>query len=403
MSNSFNMEYTRIARTPVTYIGRNALENLVSEIEKFDGKNILIVADPVLQSIGITDKIVNPIREKGYRYDLYTDVIPEPLVATGENLVNFARKGNYSLVIGIGGGSALDLAKLAAVFTDNPGDVRQYLNLSGNKKIEKRGIPKILIPTTSGTGAEVTNISVLALEHSKDVITHDYLIADTAIVDPELTMTVPPKVTAATGADALTHAIEAYISVNANPVSDGLALQAIRLIGASLLDAVRDGNNQPARINMAYGSYLAGLAFFNAGVGAIHALAYPLGGQFHIAHGDSNAVLIPYVMNYIRKSCSKKMAIILEALGENIQHLTEEQAADKCINKLASLTKDIGIPEKLGGFNIPDIAASSLAADGIQQKRLLARCPMVLSEEDILSIYQSAFAGVVTEASAKVY
>jgi len=391
------MGYARIASNPLTHIGWGSLEKLIYEVEKYGGDNILIVADPILKSLGVVDSITEPLRDKGYHYDIYTDLIPEPNIETGEKLVAFSRKGNYSLIIGIGGGSALDMAKLASVFITNQGSLATYLNLTGTKKIQQRGVPKILIPTTSGTGAEVTDISVLALEHTKDIISHEFLMADVAIVDPQLTMTVPAKVTAATGADALTHAIEAYISVNANPYSDGLALQAIRLIGGSLQQAVKNGDDKKARIDMSYGSYLAGLSFFNAGVGAIHALAYPLGGQFHIAHGDSNAVLIPYVMNYIRRSCSAKIAIILEALGENINDLTVEEASIACIHKLAALVKDIGIPETLGGFKIPDTAAEKLAEDGIKQKRLLARCPVTLTQEDILRIYQSAFAGVMTE------
>ncbi|MEO6914519.1 MAG: iron-containing alcohol dehydrogenase, partial [Chitinophagaceae bacterium] len=310
----------------------------------------------------------------------------------------FARKGNYSLVIGIGGGSALDMAKLAAVFTGNPGDLKDYLNLSGSLKVEQPGLPKILIPTTSGTGAEVTNISVLALEHTKDVITHDHLIADIAIVDPELTLTVPSKVTAATGADALTHAIEAYISVNANPYSEALALQAIRLIGGALKKAVKDGNDKAARTDMAYGSYLAGLSFFNAGVGAIHALAYPLGGQFHLAHGESNAVLIPFVLRYIRTSCSLRLGSILHALTGEWFHLEEEEASIKCVETLATLMREIGIPETLCGFGIPSTATRSLTEDGVKQKRLLARCPMPLTEEDIFRIYEAAAAGTLVEA-----
>lgn len=394
------MSAIRIAASPITYIGWGALENLLAETERFNIKEngkILIVSDPVLKTIGVLDKIVLPIKAKGFNYDIYTDVIPEPLLETGEKLVNFARKGNYNLVIGAGGGSALDLAKLAAVFMDNPGDLKDYLNLTGTLKLKNKGIPKILIPTTAGTGTEVTNISVLALTHSKDVITHDFLLADVAIVDPELTVTMPAKVTAATGADALTHAIEAFISVNANHYSDGLALQAISIIGGSLQKAVENGNDKEARTNMAYGSYLAGLAFFNAGVGAIHALAYPLGGQFHIAHGDSNAVLIPYVLGYVRKTCDNKLAIILQTLTRKHHELDNDVASKKCVNYLAELIKNIGIPQTLGGFNIPDTAANKLAEDGIKQKRLLARCPMELTEADILKIYQSAFAGVITE------
>ena len=387
------MSYTRIATTPVTHIGWGAVTHLLAEIKQFNATKILFVSDPVLKQIGVTDQVVQPVADAGYQYDIYTDIIPEPLLETGQKLVDFARNGKYSLIVGIGGGSALDLAKLAAVFLENEGDVKEYLNLSGSKILQKKGVPKILIPTTSGTGAEVTNISVLALEHTKDVISHDYLIADVAIVDPQLTVSVPPKVTAATGADALTHAIEAYISVNANNYSDGLALQAIRLISGALRGAVADGGNKQARIDMAYGSYIAGLSFFNAGVGAIHALAYPLGGQFHIPHGDSNAVLIPYVMSYIRPACFSKMGDIYNAMGGDIANITPEEASVKCIFSLVGLLKDIGIPATLAGFDVPLSALEQLTTDGVKQKRLLARCPMQLTEKDIANIYKNAFSG----------
>lgn len=387
------MDFTRIAATPVTHIGWGAVENLLTEVRLLTPEKILIVADPILKQIGIIENIIKPIAEANYPYDIYTDIVPEPLLQTGQKLVDFARAGNYSLIIGIGGGSALDLAKLAAVFMCNEGDIKDYLNLSGSKKIQHKGIPKILIATTAGTGAEVTNISVLALEHTKDVISHDYLIADIAIVDAQLTVSVPAKVTAATGADALTHAIEAYISVNANPYSDGLALQSIKLISGSLREAVANGGNKQARTAMAYGSYLAGLAFFNAGVGAIHALAYPLGGQFHIPHGDSNAVLIPYVMDYIRPACFSKMGDIFAAMNGGLTDITSEEASVKCIFSLISLLNDIGIPATLAGFNVPESALEQLTADGFKQKRLLARCPMPLTETDILNIYKKAFWG----------
>ncbi len=390
------MHYTRIASSPVTHIGWGAIEKLPFEIEQYMPARILIVADPVLQSLGFIDNIIAPLQNDKWQIDIYTDLIPEPTLETGEKIVAFTRREDYSLVVGIGGGSVLDMSKLAAVLAGNPGGVNEYLNLTATRTIRKRGIPKLLIPTTSGTGAEVTNIAVLALEKTKDVIAHDYLIADTAIVDPSLTITVPPAVTAATGADALTHAIEAYLSVNANAYSDGLSLQAIKLIGGALERAVKNAHDERARTDMSYGSYLAGLAFFNAGVGAVHALAYPLGGQFHIAHGASNAVLLPYVLQYISNSCSAKMRVILETLGGEARGLSDEEAARECVIALGHLVKNIGIPEKLGGFGIPETAAIDLATDGFLQKRLLARCPMTLNESDILKIYQSAFAGILS-------
>ncbi len=385
---------TIIKPVPHTAIGWDAIAQLSGLLQQLGGGPVLIIADPALVSLDIIRPVLDILAAQQTPYTIYSDLIPEPTVATGQHAIDFGRNGNFNLVIGFGGGSALDMAKLVAVFAHNAGPVSDYLNLSGTKKIEQRGLPKILIPTTSGTGAEVTNISVLALERTKDVVVHDYLLADAAIVDPAFTMSVPPRVTAATGADALTHAIEAFLSVNATSYSDGLALHAIRLIGSSLQQAVADGSNREARAAMAYGSYLAGMAFFNAGVGAIHALAYPLGGQFHLAHGESNAVLIPYVLGYILPSCTERLAVVYEALGHSTEGLRIPEAAEKCIDALAALTAAVRIPKTLGGFQIPESAAAALAADGILQKRLLARCPMDLSEQQIHEIYARAFTGV---------
>ncbi len=228
-----------------------------------------MVTDPFLKEIGLTERVTAPLTEQGYEVTVYTEVVPEPPLAVGEKLVAFTREGKFEMVIGLGGGSAMDLAKLAAVLAGNEGPAADYLNLSGSKKVEEKGLPKILIPTTAGTGSEVTNISVLSLESTKDVVTHDYLLADVAIVDPELTVSVPPRVTAATGVDALTHSVEVYLSMNASPTSDGLPLPDIRLISRSLRTAIENGNDKQARIDMSNDSYIAGLGFFNAGVAEV--------------------------------------------------------------------------------------------------------------------------------------
>lgn len=391
------MTFSKLVFAPLSYTGWGALEQLLPEVERFSPKKILIVTDPMLAKIGLVDSVAQPIRDAGFNVSLYTDVVPEPPLDTGEKLVAFTRENEFDLVIGVGGGSALDLAKLAAIMATHEGHVADYLNLTGTRKIEHKALPLILIPTTAGTGSEVTNIAVLSLESSKDVVTHDYMLASVAIVDPKLTVSVPPKVTAATGIDALTHAVEAYISINASPATDALALHAIRLISKSLRIAVRDGEDRQARTDMSQGSYLAGLSFFNAGVAGVHALAYPLGGQFHIPHGDSNAVLLPYVMSYIRKSCPKRMADILEALGGNASFLSEEEASYKCVDELKRIVEDVGIPSTLSGFNVPESALESLTADGVKQKRILARSPLPLKEADIRKIYQSAFDGTPVE------
>ncbi|WP_026566755.1 iron-containing alcohol dehydrogenase [Bacillus sp. UNC41MFS5] len=389
----------KITFTPLSYTGWDSLAHLLVEVNRFDVKKILVITDPFLYDIGLTNKVTDPLEEAGYVTEVYTDVVPEPPLAIGEKLVAYTRDNQFDMVIGVGGGSALDLTKLAGVLASHEGKVEDYLNLTGTKKITNKGLPKILIPTTSGTGSEVTNISVLSLETTKDVVTHDYLLADVAIVDPALTISLPPKVTAATGVDALTHAVEAYVSKNASVVSDALALQAIRLISNSIRTAVSNGQDKQARTDMSYGSYLAGLAFFNAGVAGVHALAYPLGGQFHIAHGDSNAVLLPYVFGYIRQSCEKRMKDIYDAMGFSSVNLSQEEASYKCVAELKRLVEDVNIPSSLKGFNIPEDALESLTNDGVKQKRILARSPMPLLKEDIYTIYKAAFDGVVVEKS----
>ncbi|AQQ55124.1 iron-containing alcohol dehydrogenase [Planococcus lenghuensis] len=391
------MTVSKLVFVPLSYTGWGALDHLIPETKKHSPRKILIVTDPMLEKLGLTKQVTEPLQNEGYEVILYTEVVPEPPIAIGEKLAKFTRSGGFDMVIGFGGGSALDLAKVASAMAAHEGNVADYLNLSGTKKISKKGLPMILIPTTSGTGSEVTNIAVLSLETTKDVITHDYLLADAAIVDPVLTVSVPAKVTAATGIDALTHAVEAYVSVNASPATDALALQAIRLIAGSLRQAVNNGEDKQARTDMSLGSYLAGLAFFNAGVAGVHALAYPLGGQFHIAHGDSNAVLLPYVIGYIRKSCMSRMADILEALDGNSAYLSDEQASRRCVEELVRIVNDVGIPQTLQGFDVPESALEPLTADAVKQKRLLARSPMELAEDDIRKIYRSAFDGIVTE------
>lgn len=391
------MSYSQLVFAPLSFTGWGSLEELVPQVEKFNPKRILVITDPMLEKLGLTARATEPLREKGWEVEVSTDVEPEPPLALGERLVKFTREGNFDLVVGFGGGSALDLAKLAAVLAKNEGDVADYLNLTATRSITEKGLPKILIPTTAGTGSEVTNISVLSLDSSKDVIAHEALIADVAIVDPALTVTVPSRVTAATGVDALTHAIEAYVSVNASPTSDALALHAIRLMSRSIRTAVHDGENKEARTAMSHGSYIAGLAFFNAGVAGVHALAYPLGGQFHIPHGESNAVLLPYVMNYIRKSSEKRMRDIFEALGGNAALMSDEEASYACVEELVRLVKDVGIPHTLQEFDIPESALESLTQDGVKQKRILARSPLPLQEEDIRNVYRAAYSGKLTE------
>ncbi|RLQ96112.1 iron-containing alcohol dehydrogenase [Falsibacillus albus] len=376
-----------------SFTGWGAIDMLFPELKKMDIHRILVVADPILIETGTVEQIIKPLMDV-FALEVYSDVEPEPSLSCAQELVEYTRNHTLECVIGIGGGSTLDLAKLTAVVSQNDGQISDYLNLSGGRRLLKKGLPKILIPTTSGTGSEVTDIAVVSLEGTKDVITHEFLLADAAIVDPQLTLSVPPRVTAATGMDALTHAVEAFVSVHANEVTDALALQAIKLIGNSVKNAVKDGTDKKARTDMSFGSYLAGLAFFNAGVAGVHALAYPLGSAFKLPHGEANAVLLPYVMSFISQSCREKMDIINKILESTTQAIGES-------NIFHRLVRELGLPETLQEYDIGENHLEALADEAVKQKRLLDRSPMPLKREDILQIYQMALHGELVVREVK--
>lgn len=388
------MDISKIIFPSLSYTGWGAINKLLPEVEKFNPERILLITDKVLKELGLTEQITSLLEENRYEVKIYTDIDPEPSLLCGQKLVDYTRKYAFDLIIGFGGGSVLDMAKLTAIISTHEGEVAEYLNLTGAKAIKDKGLPKILIPTTSGTGSEVTNIAVLSLDSTKDVVTDNALLADVAIIDPELTVSVPPKVTAATGVDAFTHAIEAYLSTQSSETSDALSLQAIRKIGSSIKTAVFNGSDRQARTDMSMGSYMAGLAFFNAGVAGVHALAYPLGGQFHIAHGESNALLLPYVMGYIRPKCEERMAFLYELLTGD-QSLTQREGSEAFIYYLRDLIEAIQIPQTLRDFNIQESAIESLTNDAVKQERLLARSPMELKKQDIYRIYKAAYDGQV--------
>lgn len=381
---------SRLRFPKLSYTGWGSIEKLLTELESINPKKILLVTDRTLVNIGIVDKFLNPVMEK-YEVLVFTDVEPEPSLTCGQRLVDYTRGNTFDCVIGMGGGSTLDLAKMTAVISQNEGSVEDFLNLNGTKELTQEGLPKILIPTTSGTGSEVTDIAVFSLEGTKDVITHDFLLADVAIVDPQLTMTVPKRVTAATGVDALTHAVEAFVSVNACHATDALSLKAVELIGKSLKEAVEQGDSIEARTAMSHGSYLAGLSFFNAGVAGVHALAYPLGSQFKLPHGESNAVLLPYVMYHIAASCYQKINMVCDVLTGVTR---EERTTEEILDIFYQMIVDVRLPTNLKEYGIPESAIGGLTEDALKQKRLLARSPKPLEKGNILEIYKHAYHGI---------
>jgi alcohol dehydrogenase len=283
----------------------------------------------------------------------------------------------------------MDVAKAAAVLATNTGKASDYQGLD---LVKKPGLAKIMIPTTAGTGSEVTFTSVLSRKKPKMKagINGKYLFPEIAVLDPALTLTVPPQVTATTGMDALTHAIEAYTSLQASPLSDTIAREAIKLIGANLRTAVREGKNLPARSNMLMGSLLGGIAIANAGVGAVHALAYPLGGNFRIPHGTANGLLLSYVMQFNVSRCAEKYADVALLLGMPAEGDGQEIFAGKAISAVKKLGEDIKIPRRLRELNIEEKFFPEMADSAMKVSRPLENNPRKVSKEDALAIYTEA-------------
>ncbi|WP_270180263.1 iron-containing alcohol dehydrogenase [Alkalihalobacillus sp. CinArs1] len=376
----------KIANKLIT--GKGATEKLTEEIKRLQIHNPLIVTDEILQKIGMVDQIT-PLLEN-VRYGIFTGVKPDPELTIVEECTKRFTEGNHDALIAIGGGSAIDIAKSVSAYSGYDGPLSE---LFGTGLVPEKGAPIIALPTTAGTGSEVTNISILSDSEAqlKKGIVSDHLLPDVAIVAPEMTVSMPKSVTAASGIDALVHAIEAYLSVHASPITDALAIQAMKMISTNLPKAYAKADNVEAREQMATASLMAGMAFGNAGVGAVHALAYPLGGRYHIAHGVSNALLLPYVMEWNKLACVERFRDIATALGEKVEHLSDADAATKAVDAMKRLCSSVNIPTGLRSFDIPEDAITAMAEDASKVERLLKNNPRQLSKDDIEEIYRSAY------------
>ncbi|MBE4907821.1 iron-containing alcohol dehydrogenase [Bacillus luteolus] len=376
----------KIANKLIT--GEGSIQVLHQETTRLGMKNPLIVTDEILRDLGVVEKITQLLT--GISFGIYTGVKPEPEISIVEECRELYNKGFHDGLIALGGGSAIDIAKSVSAAAQFEGTIHELI---GTDLVPKKGSPIIAIPTTAGTGSEVTNIAILSDKEAqlKKGIVSDFLLPDVAIVAPEMTVTMPKSVTAASGIDALVHAIEAYISVNASPITDSLAIGAIKLIAKNLPKAYANPEHIEARENMATASLMAGMAFGNAGVGAVHALAYPLGGRYHIAHGISNALLLPYVMEWNKISCVEKFRDIAEALGAKTDTLTDEEAADKAVELMRRLCTTVNIPKGMRLFNVPEEEIPAMAEDASKITRLLKNNPRKLDKREIEEIYRSAY------------
>lgn len=371
--------------------GSGQLELLGDITKTLTDDRLLLITDPGMMATGIVDRAIDILRQSGLEVVLFNEVEADPRDVKVLQAVELAVSEQIGCVIGLGGGSSMDVAKLVALLAVGKEKLSDIYGV-GNAKGPR--LPLVLVPTTSGTGSEVTPISIVTTgTNEKMGVVSPIILPDVALLDPALTIGLPPHITAATGIDAMVHAIEAYTSANPNnnPMSRTLAEKALTLLGASLLTAVQDGQDMSARSDMLLGSMLAGQAFANSPVAAVHALAYPLGGRFHIPHGLSNALVLPHVLRFNAELKPEPYAELAPFAFSELAKVEPQKRANAFIEKLVELSSDCGLQQNLRQMDIPQEALPELADDAMNQSRLLVNNPRALTREDALAIYSSAF------------
>ena len=357
------------------------------------GDNIFLITDADLTKIGLNKPIINELT-KSSNLEVFDDVESDPskktLIKALERAKNFKPTG----ILGFGGGSSMDIAKLISLLVGTEQDIENIWGV-GNAKGPR--LPLVLIPTTAGTGSEVTPISIITLEDDqKKGVSSPIILPDLAVLDPELTLNLPSDITAATGIDAMVHAIEAYTSNNQNnnPISKLLAIESLKLLGTSIETAVFDGHNIDARSNMLLGSMMAGQAFANSPVAAVHALAYPIGGIFHISHGLSNSLILPHVLKFNStnsKACEQYAFLAPFVFKDINQNTNTKNICNDFIDRLENLSSLLNLPSKLRELDIPKDACVKMAKESMKQTRLLVNNPREVTEEDAFNIYNAAW------------
>lgn len=373
-------------------IGRGATNSLAEHLSVFENvKHVYIIAQKSMQRIGKLEEIVDALSEAGIYAEWNTEVEREPTADNIKNVFKQVPRDRCDLLIGIGGGSILDATKLISVMLTNDQTLE---NMTGIDRIANPGIPTVLIPTTAGTGSEVTPNAIVtfAEQQLKIGIVSRHLLPELVVLDPVLTLTVPKSVTAATGMDAFTHALESFISKKANPISNMLALEAIKLISKNLVKAYQAGDDLDAREGMLLGSMYGGMALSTAGTAAVHALAYPLGGRFHITHGVANSMLLPHVMRFNQDAIQSKLQQVASVMNLGDDTATEDQAAEQVIHQLEEWVKVLEIPNNLSNFGVEERHVPELAIAAANVTRLMVNNPKPMSISDIENVYRRLLA-----------
>ncbi|UCD78940.1 MAG: iron-containing alcohol dehydrogenase [Desulfobacterales bacterium] len=372
--------------------GVNLVDSLGEEVKALGIKRVLLVTDKGVVNAGLLERVTHALDASAIDYAIFDSVEANPTTTTVNNGAEIFRKNTCDGLVALGGGSPMDAAKGIGVQATHEGDIMDYSRRVG-KPIQNITPPLVAIPTTAGTGSEVTWVSVLVdpKDKVKIVVPSPYIAANVALVDPSLTASLPPAVTAFTGMDALTHAIEAYVSIKSQPIADSLAWEAIQLISSNLREAVGNGDNLSARAGMLLASTMAGMAFVNASVGLVHAVAHALGGFFNIAHGIANAVMLPLVMRLSLIGNPGKYADIAVAMGESVEGLSEMEAAREAVFAVESLAADVGIPQDLKQLGADPARISDLADETMNQSGAYPFNPRKVGKQEIVQLFEQAF------------
>lgn len=377
------MRFQQFFNSTRVIMGPGCLQQLPMELEKIHAENIVIITDPGLVKAGVVEKITNQL--KGFNYYVYDGVIPNPSVASVDDAYHQVKKEHADIVLGIGGGSSIDTAKAVAMLLENGGSIADYI---GREKYQYTPKPLFIIPTTVGTGSEATRAAIVEHENTKKIVGGASMVCRVAFLDGQLINTLPSSIIAATGMDALTHAIEGYVSNNATPITDALHLHTVKMIGEYLRPAVANSENIDAMQNMLIASTTTGIGFTNSLLGMVHSIAHVLGGHFGAPHGVLNAIMLPPVMEYNWIANPKRFADIANAFGINTHHMSHQEAALAGINYVRQLSQDIGIPSKLSDVGIKDVDLD-VVTDEVYEEGFIPCNPRKPTKEDIRKIIVS--------------
>ena len=369
--------------------GVGAVGQLGEEAKALEAKRALVVTDRNIAEAGLVEKVESALKSAGIEAVILDEGMPDPTVKFIEKGTEIIRNGNFGVIVGLGGGSNIDAAKAMSVMASNPGSICDY---EGSDKFANPPMPIIAVPTTAGTGSEVTYASVVT-DTDRDykfVVWSSLIPPRVAILDPEMPATAPAMIRISSGMDALTHAIESYVSKNANPYSESLALSAIKLVSENLRQSIADANNAEAMVNMQLAANMAGMAFTNTRLGIVHAIALPPSALFHIPHGIANAILLPHGMDFNLIGNPRKFVDIACAMGEFVDGLTTMEAAGLAVEAVRNLAFDIGAPQTLTDVGAKKDVIQKMAEDGMKSGHLAVN-PRQVTLEDVLKVFEAAF------------